>query len=153
MQKATSDSDHDLAPLRIDDATWQRLEQLLGVSLGKDARDEIIATADEFAVAQHFRSVDNNWRKLRGSRSSPTSISKWRTNLKRVLMNWSDIQNDPTAQQFFEDVSNQHGLGNVDDAMWMLRHLDHLLDAHLDSPKYDPFSRYVKKFLGSTKKL
>lgn len=153
MQKPTSESDHDLAPLRIDARTWWKLEKRLGVSLGKWAREEIIAAADEFAIAQHFRIVDKTWHKLGGSPSSPTSISKWRTNLKRVLKNWGDIQNDPTAQQFFEDVSNQHGLGNVDDAMWMLRHLDYLLDAHLNPPKCDPFSRYVKRISGVYEKV
>ena len=48
-------------------------------------------------------------------------------------------------QQFFEDVSNEIGLSDVDDAMWMLRHLDCRLDAYLNPPKYNPFSRYEKR--------
>ena len=82
------------------------------------------------------------------SRRTPTSISKLRTNLKRVQKEWGDIQNDPAAQQLLEDVSNELGLGDVDDIMWRLRHLDHCLDAYLNPPKYDPFSRYVKKISG-----
>ena len=151
MPKATSD--HDLSPLRIDARTWWKLEKCLGVSLGKSAREEIIAAADEYVVAQHFRSVDKARSKLGGSRRTPTSNSKLRTNLKRVLENWGDIQNDPTAQQFFEDVSNELGLGNVDDTMWMLRHLDYYLDFYLNPPKYDPFSRYVKKISGVYEKV
>ncbi len=143
MPKAKSG--HNLAPLRIDARTWWKLEKHLGVSLGKWARDEIIAAAAEFAVAQHFCSVDKARRKLRGSRSSPTSISRLRTHLKHVKENWGYIQDDPTTQQFFEDVANEIGLGDVDDIMWRLWHLNVCLDAYFDPPKHDPFNRYVKK--------
>ena len=105
--------DHNLAPLRIDARTWWKLEKRLGVSLGKWAREEIIAAADEFAIAQHFRIVDKARSKLGGSRSSPTSISKLRTKLKRVLEIWGEIQNDPTAQQFIEDLSSESAPENV----------------------------------------
>ncbi len=111
MLKATSD--HDLAPLRVDNHTWEQLEQLLGILLGKRAREEMLAAADQFAVAQYFRSVDNARRKLGGSQSSPTSISKLRTKLKRVLEIWGEIQNDPTAQQFIEDLSSESAPENV----------------------------------------
>ncbi len=143
MPKAKSG--HNLAPLRIDARTWWKLEKHLGVSLGKWARDEIIAAAAEFAVAQHFCSVDKARRKLRGSRSSPTSISRLRTHLKHVKENWGYIQDDPTTQQFFEDVANEIGLGDVDDIMWRLQHLNARLDDYLKPRKYDVFSRYVKK--------
>ena len=141
----TATSNHDLAPLRINARTWWKLEKRLGVSLGKWEREEIITATNEFAVAQHFRIVDKARHKLSGSRSDPTKISQLRTNLVRVQELWGAIQNDLTAQQFLEDVSNELGLGDVDDAMWKLRHLDYHLDAHLNPPMYDPFSHYIKE--------
>ncbi len=131
--------------LRIDDQTWQGLEKNLGCSLEKWARDEITAATDQFVVAQYFRIVDKARRQLRGSRSKPTNISRLRGHLVHVLEEWSDIQNDPTAQRFFEDVANEIGLGDVDDIMWRLWHLNVCLDAYFDPPKHDPFNRYVKK--------
>ena len=71
--------------LRIDDQTWQGLEKNLGRALEKWARDEITAATDQFIMAQHFRIIGKAQRQLRGSRSSPTSISKLRINLVRVL--------------------------------------------------------------------
>jgi hypothetical protein len=65
--------------------------------------------------------------------------------LVRVLKNWGDIQNDPTAQQILEDVSTGLRIGDVDDMMWRLRHLNAGLDFRLKPLKYDVFSRYVKK--------
>ena len=132
--------------LRIDDDTWEKLEKHLGKKLGKWARKEIIAAVDQFVMAQYFRSIDDyTLSRLRGSRSKPTSISKLRTNLVRVLENWGDIQNDPTAQQFMEVVSNDLGLGDVDDIMWRLRHLNSRLDPCLNPPKKDPFIHYVER--------
>ncbi len=153
MQKAPSDSDHDLAPLRIDDSTWETLEKQLGVSLNKDARNEIIAAADEFAVAQHFSSIDNARRKLRGLDHSPTSISKLRANLNRVLENWREIQSDSTAKRLFEDISDELALGDVAYSMEFLHHFVHRLDAYLSLPKYDPFSCYVKRISGVYEKV
>ena len=130
--------------LRVDNDTWEKLEKHLGKKLGKAAREEITAATDQFVVAQYFRVVDNTRRRLAGSSSRPTSISRLRTHLAHVLENWGYIQNDPTTQQFFEDVSNEIGLGDVDDIMWRLRHLNARLDAYLKPPEYDPFGRYVK---------
>ncbi len=139
--------------LCIDDQTWQGLEKNLGRSLEKWARDEITAAADQFIMAQYFRIIGKAQRQLRGSRSKPTNISRLRGHLVHVLEEWSDIQNDPTAQRFFEDVANEIGLGDVDDIMWRLRHLDTLLDAYLNPPKYDPFGRYVKNLSRVYKKV
>ena len=139
--------------LRIDDQTWQGLEKNLGRSLEKWAREEITAATDEFVRSQYIRIDDNIRSKLYGSQSSPTSISKLRTNLVRVLKNWGDIQNDPTAQQILEDVSTQFRIGNVDDMMRRLRHLNACLDFREKPVKYDVFSRYVKKIYVVCKKV
>jgi hypothetical protein len=129
--------------LRIGDQTWQELEKNLGRSLEKWARDEITVAADQFAVAQYFRIVDKARRQLRGSRSDPTSISRLRTHLARVLEEWSNIQNDTTAKRLFEDISDELGLGDIAYTMGALQSVNHHLDSYLSS-EYDPFPRYVK---------
>ncbi len=131
--------------LRIDDQTWQGLEKNLGCSLEKWERDEITAATDQFIMAQYFLIIGKAQRQLRGSRSKPTNISKLRTNLVRVLKNWDDIQNDPTAQQFLEDVSNDLGLSDVDDVMLQLQFLNARIDPYLDQPEKNPFIHYVKR--------
>ncbi len=129
----------------INDDIWEKLEKHLGKTLGKWARKEITAAADEFVVAQYFRIVGKAQRQLRGSDSDPTSISKLRTHLVHVLKNWDDIQNDPTAQQFIEDVSNDLGLGDVDEIMLRLQFLNARLDPYLNPPKKNPFIHYVNR--------
>ncbi len=137
--------DHNLAPLRIDARTWWKLEKRLGVSLGKWAREEIIAAADEFAIRQHFFCIDNTRRKLGGRDGG---ISKLRASFKRVLSNWREIQSDSIAKRLFEDVSDDLRFGDIAHTMEILQYVDHRLGPYLSPPKHSPFNRYVKKISG-----
>ena len=169
--------DANLAPLRFDPSTWDELETVFGDVLNEDHRAEIIEAVDQFVVASHFRAVDDERGKLRGSKKRTTSVRKMRGRIGRVLNSWQgkrdkigkheteaekaekdakEARDAQTMRRLLEDVSDDLGLGDIAETMEHLHHINRHLDRYLSAPQYNSFPRYVARikavFEGATGK-